>query len=150
MRVLNAAIVFLLVAQDRSERCDHGSLGATKAIDPGRLERNYADFARVVQRAMPKIDPKLALDAPYESGLPACTQRRIRRVKREAPPEMVGKTIVFGPPQEGVVFVTRAKRLGDALGHGLATEEAAARFGVRCDRTTVTVRRGELELVEEP
>jgi hypothetical protein len=99
---------------------------------------------------MPRIDAKLALDAPYESGLPACTQRRIRRVKREAPPEMVGKTIVFGPPQEGMVFVTRAKRLRDALGHGLATAEAAARFDVRCAPSRVTVRRGEMEILEYP
>lgn len=150
MRVLNAAFLVLLFAQDRSDRCDHGSRGATKAIDPGRLQRSYADFARVVQRAMPKIDPKLALDAPYESGLPACTERRVRRVKRDVPPEMIGRTIVFGPPQEGFVFVTRARRLRDALGHGLATKEAAARFGVRCAPTMVKVRRGELELTEEP
>lgn len=150
MRTLNAALFVLLFAQDRSERCDHGTRGATKAVDPVRLEKGYADFARVVRRAMPRIDPRLALDAPYESGLPACTERRVRRVKREVPPEMIGRTIVFGPPQEGFVFVTRAKRLRDALGHGLATAEAATRFGVRCAPTTVTVRRGELELVEDP
>lgn len=150
MRILNAALLLLLFAQDRPERCDHGSRGATKAIDPARLERNYADFARVVRRAMPRIDPKLALDAPYESGLPACAARRVRRVKRDVPPEMIGKTIVFGPPQEGFVFVTRAKRLRDALGHGLATAEAAAKFDVRCTPTVVRVSRGELELTEGP
>lgn len=150
MRILNAVLFLLLFVQDRSERCDHGTRGATKGVDLVRLEKSYADFARVVQRAMPRIDPKLALDAPYESGLPACTERRVRRVKRHVPPEMIGRTIIFGPPQEGIVFVTRAKRLRDALGYGLATAEAAARFGVTCAPTTVTVRRGELELIENP
>jgi hypothetical protein len=146
MRTGSLVLLFLLSPQDRPERSERGTRGAAVPVDPARLERSYAEFALVAARG--EADPDVALDEPFDSGLPACRSRDVRSVKRAVPPEMVGKTVLFAPSGEGIVFVTKAKRLRDAFGRLLATPEAIERFGVRCAPTTVHARKGELELRE--
>jgi len=114
------------------------------------MELHYTEFAREITGHLAKVQWGEALDAPYESGLPSCRRREVRRVPKKLPMEWMGKVILFGPPQEGWVFVTRARRLRDAIGHGLATPEVAEKFGVRCASTRIVVRDEFLELTEEP
>lgn len=150
MKTLSGVLFFLLLAQERGERCEHGTRGASAPVQLDRVEKSYVDFAVRVSKWSGAIDPKLALDQPWDSGLPACTRRQIRRVKRTVPAEMVGKTILFAEEGDGIVFVTKARRRRDLLGKLMATPEAAARFDVRCAPTIVKARKDELELLERP
>lgn len=150
MRILSPVFALLLLAQDRRERCEHGARGAARPVDLARVEREYAGFARISAKWAGRLDPKLALDEPFDSGLPACRAREVRRVRREVPAGMVGRTILFGPPQDGLVFVTRAGRRRDLLGRLVASPEAVRRFDVRCAPTRITVEKGGLLLEESP
>lgn len=150
MRFLNGTFLLLLLVQDRDERCEHGTRGSAAPLALDRSEKSYVDFAARVSKWSGTLDPKLALDQPWDSGLPACTTRQVRRVKRAVPPEMVGKTIHFAEEGDGIVFVTKARRHRDLAGKLMATPEAAKRFDIRCVPTTVKARNNELELVEHP
>lgn len=147
MRILNVALLIFLLVQDTDDRCEHGTRGSAAAIRIERIEKSYLDFAVRVSEWSGSLDPKLALDEPWDSGLPACKSRQTRHVKRAIPPGMVGKTLVFGPEGD---FVTKVKRRRDLFGKLMATPDVTVRFDVRCVPTTVQVKKDELELLENP
>ncbi len=112
------------------------------------MERSYAELARTPAKWSERIDPKVALEEPFESGLPACRARRVRRIDRAIPPAAVGQRLTFAPSGEGIVFVTRARRRKDLWGKLVATPQAIAAFEVRCVPTTVVLEKGGVTLQE--
>lgn len=147
MRILSLVFAVLLAVQDRGARCEHRPRGAARPVDPARMEREYAEFARIAVRWTGTLDARVALDGPYDSGLPACRTRRTRRVSRSVPEAAVGRSVRFAPDGD---FVTRAPRRRDLLGRLLATRESAAAFGVECVPSRVSIARTELIVEENP
>lgn len=134
--------------------CRHPSSGTTCRVSTDGVARAQesvrAHLAWTVEQA-----GRISLDAPYDSGLPACRGRNRRSVRAEAPRALVGKTIAFAPqdrmPRADVRVASSARRIAAVDADALADPELAARLGVRCVPTLVTVRsESELELVEDP
>jgi hypothetical protein len=130
--------------------CDHGTRGSFAAI-------HVKDVARV-HREMSQPPGDLGLERPssvawpaFDSGLPACRSRRIRRQRVESlPPGM--KPLLFAPagadvPPDAVLVATRARSLREvSIPAGPAL---AARLGILCQPTLARpVSSTEVELTE--
>jgi hypothetical protein len=134
--------------------CRHASSGSTCHVSTdgvaGAQEALRAELAWTIERAS-----RVSLDAPYDSGLPACRARGRRAVRVELPRALVGKTIAFAAqdrmPRADLRVASSARTIAAADADALADPAFAARLGVRCVPTLVTVRsESELELVEGP
>jgi hypothetical protein len=118
------------------------------------VERAQEEVARRLSEAfgaVGKLDPA----GPFDSGLPACSGRRERRLPVRVSPELVGRTFAFAPegrfPAADVRVATACRRLLEVEADALADPELVERLGVRCAPTLVRVRsEEELELVEDP
>ncbi len=132
--------------------CDHGTRGESKAVDLDAVARAHKEAASLFTAAVERVAVSNPLDAPFDSGLPACRFRESRTIRVVAiPKELVGKRIHFGPVSKGDLWVvTKVKKLADATTGVLASAELASRLGVRCVPATVTVRsETEVDVVEE-
>ncbi|HKS17032.1 MAG TPA: hypothetical protein VJU16_06950 [Planctomycetota bacterium] len=145
-----AASAILLAFLVQEPVCDHGVRGASTAVDLNEVARIYEEtkrafrsfsFDRPVPHALPGFD----------SGLPFCRSRTVRRARIESlPPEM--KPLYFAPagsetPEGALLVVTRARSIADVSIP--ADPELARRFGVRCSPTFVRpVSATEVELTE--
>jgi hypothetical protein len=137
-----------------AEPCRHRDLGDSRPVSLERVRRAQAEvkekLALLADRAA-----RLSPSAPFESGLPACRARALRTRRTEVPPELVGRTIGFGPsgriPAADVRVATSAPSLFELDADALADPALSERLGVRCFPTVVRARSEvELELVENP
>lgn len=143
------------VAAARGESvCRHGAAGETRPVSLAAVEKAQEDITRRFSEAFGAVG---ALDpaGPFDSGLPACTGRRTRRVRARLPAELVGRTFAFAPegrfPEADVRVAASCRRLLEVEADALADPELAGRLGVRCVPTLVRVQsEEELELVEDP
>lgn len=144
-----------LISSAAPERvCRHASRGSTAPVSLARAERAREDLARELSRAW-NLEGRLSAGLPWDSGLPACARRDVRRVTTQVPASLVGKTLGFGPegrvPTADIRVATRVKTLASADSDALADPAFAARFGVRCWPARVrVVSEVELELFENP
>src|SRR5262245_60352646 len=138
---MRIAAVSVLAILTRPAPCDHGVRGASLAVDLDRMEAACRDVARRLSVKLGPAQLGAPLDAPFESGLPACRFGGTRRVGVDPlPRELVGKVLHFGPRRSGDVWCfTRSERLRDAAGGVPASPELAARLAVRCAPARVTV-----------
>lgn len=152
------AVVLLavcLLSSSPAERvCRHARRGAAAPVSLARAERAREDLARELSRAW-NLEGKLSAGLPWDSGLPACARRDVRRVATRVPVSLVGKTLGFGPegrgPAADIRVATRVKTLASADSDALADPAFAARLGVRCWPVRVRVlSEVELELLENP
>jgi hypothetical protein len=147
MKAAGSLLLFLLAAQEPA--CDHGARGASKPVDLASVGRAHVLAARAFTILVEGAAP--APPARFDSGLPHCRSRAIRRVRVDRLPEGM-KPLHFAPagtpPPEGALPVaTSARSISETLLP--AGSELAARFGVRCAPTLVKpVSREEVELVE--
>lgn len=147
-------LVAWLLAPANEEPHHHAPLGETVPVSLEEVRRAQEGVRERFALAVEKAGP-LALDAPFESGLPACAARARRSVPARVPRELVGKSVVFGPadrlPRADVRVATRARKLSELDADAVADPELVARLGVRCTPTRVEVRSETLlELVEDP
>jgi hypothetical protein len=148
MKAAASVILAALVAQD--PMCDHGSRGPSRPIDLREVERIHDEMRRAFDSlgAVRGDDFKLP---SFDSGLPSCRARSVRRVRVEPlPPEM--KPLYFAPagheaPGDALLVATQARSVADAA--LLADKELAARFGVRCSPSFVRLLTpSEIEITE--
>ncbi len=150
-----ALLAVCLLSSPRPERvCRHGRQGNAVPVSLARAERAREDLARELSRAW-NLEGRLSAGSPWDSGLPACARREVRRVSARMPASLVGKTLGFGPegrmPAAEIRVATRVRTLASADGDALADPAFAARFGVRCWPVRVrVVSEVELELLENP
>ncbi len=76
--------------------CRHASSGRTHPVSLDRVRRSQEAVARRFAAAADAVARPQA-DAGFESGLPSCAARRTRRVRRDVPAGLVGRTIAFAP-----------------------------------------------------
>jgi hypothetical protein len=134
--------------------CTHSDRGETRPVSLDAVQRAQDDVKRRLALSWDK-SMRISLDAPYDSGLPACGRRQTRRVRTALPAEMVGKTIAFGPadrlPAADVRVATSARRILDVQADALSDRALTERLEVRCTPTIVRgISEVELELVENP
>ena len=134
--------------------CRHATRGGTRRVDLAGVRRAQASIREAFALSAKKAE-KVSLDGPYESGLPACRARAIRRAAVATPPDLAGKTLAFAPegrfPAADLRVATSARRVREVDADALADPALAARLGVRCSPTLVRIlSEVELELVEGP
>jgi hypothetical protein len=134
--------------------CRHAGAGRTSAVSLDRVRQAQEAVARRFAAATDAAARPQA-EAGFESGLPACAMRRTRRVTRDVPAALVGRTIAFAPegrfPPADVRVATSSRSLWSLDADALADAALAARLEVRCHPTLVRLRSEvELELVEIP
>lgn len=134
--------------------CRHPSRGEVRKISLGEVRRVREELQQRLSWEVGEIS-RFSPDARFDSGLPACTARSVRRVPLEMPPVLVGRKIVFAPEGKGSPsdyrVATSARRLDEIRADALADRALLRRFGVRCTSTEVIVRSTEeVELVELP
>lgn len=148
MKPVASALLLSLLVQDPV--CDHGSRGATRPVDLKEVERLHQEAARAFESLSFPSAPDFSWPS-FDSGLPACRSRAVRRLRVETlPPEM--KPLLFAPagsetPSEVIRVATRARSIAEASIP--ADKELAARFGVRCWPSLVRpVTSSEVEITE--
>ena len=134
--------------------CTHADRGETRPVSLDAVERAQDEVKRRLALSWDK-SMRISLDAPYDSGLPACGLRQTRRIRTTVPAELVGKTISFGPadrlPPADVRVATSARKIMDVQADALSDRMLTERLGVRCTPTIVrALSEVELELVENP
>lgn len=139
---------------EREQICVHPSRGPVRRIALERVERAQEKIRSLLGRAIGRVD-RMSLDSSFDSGLPACRRRRIRRIRATTPRELLGKTIAFGPgerlPQGDIRVATSVENFTKLDADALAHPEIIRRLGVRCTPTRVRVEsENALELVENP
>lgn len=153
-KALVLVAVCLLSSAPAERVCRHGRQGSAVPVSLDRAERAREDLARALSRAW-NLEGRLSAGLPWDSGLPACARREVRRVSARTPASLVGKTLGFGPesrmPAADIKVATRVTALASADSDALADPAFAARFGVRCWPARVrVVSEVELELLENP
>ena len=134
--------------------CQHSARGQSHPMSLEEVEKGQERVKRQLTATWEK-STKLSVDAPFDSGLPACVSRQSRRIQTTLPPQLVGKTIAFAradrfPPAD-LRVATSARRIIDIDVDALADRRLVERLGVRCAPTLVrVVSEGELELLENP
>ena len=148
MKPAASALLLSLLVQDPV--CDHGSRGVTRPIALREVERLHQETARAFESL--SFPSALGLSwPPFNSGLPVCRTRAVRRVHVETLPTGV-KPLLFAPvgseaPPEAIQVATRARSMAEASIP--ADKELAARFGVRCWPSLVRpVTSSEVEITE--
>ena len=148
MKSAGSAILIAFLVQEPV--CDHGVRGASTSVDLGQVARIHEEAARSF-RSFSFDHPVSTSLPPFDSGLPFCRSRTVRRTRVwTLPPEM--KPLYFAsagsePPEGALLVVTRARSIADVSIP--ADPELAARFGVRCAPTLVRpVGANEVELTE--
>jgi len=144
----------LLAAYWDGQVCSHAGRGESRAVSLDVVERAHEELKQRLALSWDK-SMKISVDGPYESGLPACGLRQMRRIRSTLPAELVGKTIAFGPadrlPAADVRVATSARKILDVQADALADQTLTERLGVRCTPTIVrALSEVELELVENP
>ena len=134
--------------------CRHARAGRSSAVSLDRVRGAQEAVARRFAAAA-EAAARPQAEAGFESGLPACAARRTRRVRREVPAALVGRTFAFAPeglfPPADVRVATSSRSLWSLDADGLADAALADRLDVRCRPTLVrTLSEVELELVENP
>jgi len=148
------AAVCLLCAGTSDVVHVHPERGASVPVSLERVARAQEGIAARFARALDAAAAFRA-DRPYDSGLPACPARRIRRVRMSLPPELVGRSISFAPEggfAPAALRVATSARSPLSLGADALAERALTeRLDVRCRPTLARVlSEVELELVEGP
>jgi hypothetical protein len=144
----------------------HPGAGETTRLDPGVIQRAYADLKSRVSRSLDRAGgaPGLDLARPYDAGLPACRGEAVRM--EDLPPErgsrFCGRTLSFRsasdlgrlslPPElerisAAEILIVQARSLKDLpeaarrLGRpvSLATASFARALGVRCAPTWLRI-----------
>jgi len=147
MKAAGSLLFLALMAQEPA--CDHGVRGASRPVDLAAVARAHARAANAFILAVDS-----AATAPplrFDSGLPHCRMRSIRRLRIDRLPDGM-KPLHFAPagtpPPAGALPVATSAR--SIAGASLtAAPELAARFGVRCAPTLVKpLSPEEVELVE--
>ena len=148
MKAAASALLFALLVQDPA--CDHGTRGATRPVDLKEIARLHEETVRAFNSfSFLRPDPLPA--SAFDSGLPSCRSRTVRRVRVEPFPSELS-ALYFGAagsesPPDAIHVVTRARSRADASIP--ADPELVARFGVRCAPTLVRpVSATEVELSE--
>ena len=148
MKPAASALLLALLVQDPV--CDHGSRGATRPVDLKEVARIQEEAARAF-KSLSFAKAQGFSWPPFDSGLPACRSRAVRRLRVETlPPDM--KPLLFAPagsdaPPEAIRVATRARSIAEASIP--ADKELAARFGVRCWPSLVRpVTTSEVEISE--
>src|SRR5262245_15223736 len=148
MKRAGSAILLALLVQEPV--CDHGIRGDSKSVDLEQVARIHEEAGRAF-RSFSFDRPESTFLPAFDSGLPFCRSRTVRRARVEPlPPEM--KPLYFAsagsePPEGALLVVTRARSIADVSIP--ADPELAARFGVRCAPTLVRpVSATEVELTE--
>jgi hypothetical protein len=150
-----AVIAFALAAIVWDDRvCTHADRGETRPVSLDAVGRAQDEIKRQLALSWDK-SLKISLDAPFDSGLPACGLRQTRRIRTTVPADLVGKTIAFGPadrlPSADVRVATSARKIVDVQADALSDRTLTERLGVRCTPTIVrALSEVELELVENP
>lgn len=155
----------------------HRGTGETVPLDLARVKRAYLDLKNRLARTLEAPRPEVAIDLkkPYDVGLPACREDRVRTepLSRDLGTRFRGRALYFAavsaagrlalPPEVErdpriEILVLRAGSLGDlpgiatSLGRpvGLGTAEFAKALGVRCVNTWIKIsEKGDaLELHE--
>jgi hypothetical protein len=134
--------------------CRHPSRGASRPVSLERAARARADLAESIRSAW-KAPRAAARPGDWDSGLPACPLRAVRRVAASFPGALAGTTIGFGPAGSGPAADLRVATHLEAADwtrvDALADPALVARLGVRCWPTLARiVSEAELELVEDP
>jgi hypothetical protein len=148
MKAAASALLLALMSQDPV--CDHGVRGSTSPVDLREVARLHAETARAFD-SMSFARSGVFTLPPFDSRLPSCRGRTVRRVRVALlPPEM--KPLYFASagsaaPGDALLVATRARSLADVSVP--ADPELVERFGVRCSPTLVRpVGTTEVELVE--
>ena len=135
--------------------------GASVAFETDALAKTYSRFKSDIGR---KIEVSIAkakrvLDEPIDMGLPSCrfSSEKSRRLPFVIPAEFRGRRFLFVSAddrievgrlaalhKEAVVFVTKAKRIGDLAEVALrpvaiATPELAKSLGITCVPALVSI-----------
>ena len=149
MKAAVSAVLLALVVQD-ADVCDHGTRGASRPVDLKQVARIHDEMTRTI-KSLEAPAPTTFKFPAFDSGLPSCRSRSIRRIRiAYLPPEM--KPLFFAPegtrvPLDHVHVTTRARSLKDAAVP--ADRELVERLGVRCVPTVVRpVNEEEAELIE--
>lgn len=149
-------LIPLCVASRQAEAppCAHATSGESRAISLEEVGRAQDELRKKLSLAWDR-GLRLGRDASFDSGLPACRSRQVRRLRTALPPEIVGRTIGFSQAERmlsaDVRVATSARRLADVRADALADPKLLERLGVRCAPTLVrAVSEVELELVENP
>jgi hypothetical protein len=159
------AVVGYAFAQDGNgaSACRHplADGGASVPFDPGAMAESYARFKDAFGR---KLEVSLAkakrvLDEPIDIGLPSCRFSSVKSQKLSfvIPAEFRRKTFLFVSADDGaeadrlaelhkeaIVFVTKARRLGDvgdiaSRPVAIATPELAKSLGITCAPAHVSI-----------
>jgi hypothetical protein len=144
----------------------HRGTGETVPLDLERVKRAYQGLKTRLARTLeaPRPGATIDLKKPYDTGLPACREDRVRTepLSREFGTRFRGRALYFAAvPAPGrlalpseveqdsrvEILVLRAGSLGDlpkianALGRpiGLGTAEFAKALGVRCVNTWIKI-----------
>lgn len=146
--------VCLLCAAPQDSLCLHPDRGDSRPAALDHVASAQEDLKRKMANAWDRA-PRLAAEAPFESGLPACRVRQTRRIRTTMPADLVGKTILFAPADRlgaaDVRVATSARRIAEIQADALADPRLIDRLGVRCSPTRVrATSEVELELVENP
>jgi hypothetical protein len=151
-----ALLVALCVASATSEEppCGHPASGESRAVSLEQVGKAQEELRKKLTLAWDK-GLRLGPEPSFDSGLPACRSRQVRRLRTTLPREWVGRTIAFSPPDRmppaDVSVATSARRLADLRADALADPRLLERLGVRCAPTLVrALSEVELELVENP
>jgi hypothetical protein len=150
--LLLIGVCFLLANEETV--CVHPTRGESRRVSLDDVRRAQSEVKKKLSFVAEKAT-RLSIDAPFDSGLPACRRRETRVVRTSVPPELVGKSILFAASDRlgraDVRVATSARKLGEIDADALAHPALAERLGVRCAPTLVRARSEvELELVENP
>ena len=159
MRMISIGILALIPAillQDADGKvCRHKS-GRTVRFDPVRAGRARNELLQGLRATSGRVRRvSLSLDEPFDGGLPACTVRKTRLVKRPVPARLVGKTLLWtsGKGEADVVLRTKSPSLRVLIESGALPSDVslARKWSVRCVPSRVRIKsRTEIEIEESP
>ena len=148
MRPFASALLLSLMAQEPV--CDHGTRGPAAPVNLREVARLHDEMSRHVDSL--KVNPPSDLAWPaFESGLPACRTRKVRRHSVVPLPSGM-KPLFFAPagsaiPPDALWVATKARSIRDVAIP--ADPHLAARLGVTCAPTLVRpISATEVELLE--
>jgi len=149
-----AALCAAPAPEDGPRVCMHRGAAAVP-FDAAKAERAVDDLAKRLRFERPPVRPvSLAMQDPFDGGLPSCTRREVRRVAVDVPAGIVGKSVLwsaYGGGAADLVVRTAGCSLRDIVSSGAVPGDAslARLWGVRCVPSRVTaVSRSEVEIVE--
>jgi hypothetical protein len=156
MKMVGWILIPIWIAFSAGEKspCVHSTAGETQAVSLDQVGKAQDELQRKLALAWER-GLRIGRDASFDSGLPACKSRQVRRLRTTLTAELVGRTIAFSPPERmpiaDVRVATSARRIADLNADALADPKLIERLGVRCAPTLVrALSEVELELVENP